>query len=236
MRVHLGIEDIEPNNWVAWVFEYPGCYSRGTTVQETLDGVEECVNRHVRRLQSFQANTETEITEDVPVEYEIAERHQSFSIAGDDYYVNACFRDDRRPLTEVEIADGLLLMRLYRAELLGLVRPLMTERLDQPIPGDRFGTIRGILQHVATAEWWYLDRLDRAFDRSLLATDIFALLSQVREHTAAVLSTLAGSTMVAEKRGERWTARKVVRRALWHEQVHTRQIGRYLTFGNTIAF
>jgi DinB family protein len=55
-----------------------------------------------------------------------------------------------------------------------------------------------------------------------------AKLNKVRKQTHALLPNLVGDARVYEKVGEGWTARKVVRRTLWHEGDHTEQIARIL--------
>jgi predicted RNase H-like HicB family nuclease len=36
MRYQLGVEDIEPDHWVAWVFELPGCFASAHTQTEAV--------------------------------------------------------------------------------------------------------------------------------------------------------------------------------------------------------
>jgi hypothetical protein len=36
MRYHLGVEDIEPDHRVAWVFELPGCFASARTQTEAV--------------------------------------------------------------------------------------------------------------------------------------------------------------------------------------------------------
>lgn len=228
MKFHVGIEDIEPNNWVVWVFELPGCYSRGKDRDEALNRTEACIRDHLARLRSMNLSSALNLIGSEDIDVEIAETHQSFCGSDGDYYVNACFDNDRLPLSGENVAAGLSLLGLNRTELSSCVRPLNEAELDRQIPGEIRVTIRGVLIHIATAEWWYLDRLDRAFPRALLKADVFELLEQVRGYTNQILPELEGLRLETEKRQERWTPRKVLRRALWHEHVHTRQIARYL--------
>jgi hypothetical protein len=48
----------------------------------------------------------------------------------------------------------------------------------------------------------------------------------VRQHTRAQLPGLVGDTRIAVRADEEWSARKVLRRTLWHEQDHTGHIAR----------
>jgi hypothetical protein len=86
-------------------------------------------------------------------------------------------------------------------------------------PEERW-SIAGILRHVASAEWWYLDRLGLAFPRLDLPDDPFKRLQVAREHLNKALPDLTGSTQVIGKDGEFWSPRKLLRRAVWHELDH----------------
>jgi hypothetical protein len=85
-----------------------------------------------------------------------------------------------------------------------------------------------ILAHVAQAEWWYFDRLGLACERGAMPEDLLGRLAAVRAQTRRRLPELAGDDRVVTRAGERWSARKVLRRTLWHEQDHLGQIGRLL--------
>src|SRR5512138_661809 len=121
MQIHLGVEDIEPNNWVAWAFELPGCYSRGKSVDEAMSEIDRCVRAHIDRLTSLGIWTNGPVTEATPITYEIIERHSSFPVDNGDYLVNAFFEDDRRPIEQSDLVNGLALMLLNRIELVNTV-------------------------------------------------------------------------------------------------------------------
>jgi uncharacterized damage-inducible protein DinB len=141
----------------------------------------------------------------------------------DDYEVNAFFASDRPPLMGEELAEFEYLLDATRQDLLAAVEGLGEDGLRTELPGERW-PIHGVLKHVADAEWWYLDRLGVAFGRADLPADPFELLEVVRGQTKAALSELAKRTGVVTLAGETWSARKVLRRALWHERDHTEHI------------
>ena len=114
---------------------------------------------------------------------------------------------------------------------MSVVQPLTSEQLDRPVVGEVRESIRGVLRHIAGAEHWYFESLQLAFNRSEMPSDVFPALSRVRAQTVDRLSDLVGNDTVGERKGELWSARKIVRRALWHERAHTRQIVRYLQNG-----
>jgi predicted RNase H-like HicB family nuclease len=155
---HLGVEDIEPDHFVAWVFELPGCYSSGRTADEAIHSAPARLAayydwraRHGRPSPAANA----------PAQVQVAETFHAFPGHDDpDYRVNAFFEDDRRPLTQGEVDDALWLLDGTRRDLLEVVERIPPEKRAAFIAGERFQTINGILRHVAIAEWWYFDRLD----------------------------------------------------------------------------
>jgi predicted RNase H-like HicB family nuclease len=225
MDYHLGIEDIEPGNWVAWVFEIPGCYARGSTRDQAVSLAPSAVKEHLVRLGESNGGAEDK---DSGFRVVIAEEFRAFR-SSPDYIVNAFFDNDTLPLTRDDIDYTCRLLSLNRDDLLAIVTPLAADRLDLEIPDEVQKNIRGILRHIGTAEWWYWNRLGLAFPWSELPDDVFTLLRAVREFTLHQLPKLVGSTQVANRSGEMWSPRKLVRRAVWHERVHTLQIARYLS-------
>jgi hypothetical protein len=97
--------------------------------------------------------------------------------------------------------------------------------MEREFPGERW-PILGIMRHVANAEWWYLDRMGMSFPRSQLVEDPFERLDQVRDHLLDCLPGLGQRQGVLVMCGEIWSARKVLRRALWHERDHVQHLQR----------
>jgi hypothetical protein len=95
--------------------------------------------------------------------------------------------------------------------------------MQRPIPGERW-PLGGIVHHVARSELFYLDRLGLAFARGELSPEPLDAIEQVRERLRSVLSALSAHTGVVALAGEVWSARKVLRRALWHERDHAQHI------------
>ncbi len=220
MLYHLGVEDMEPNHWIAYVFELPACYSSAQTRAEAIGRASAAIADHLTWLSQ---RGRAPLACDTKVEVAVAEDFRSYTSEGD-YIVNAFFADDRRPLARADIEEASWLLHQTRRDLLALVQQISTERLTQPIAGEARGSIAGILDHIAWAEWWYFDRLNLSFARNEMPADPFAKLEKVRAQTMTRLSELIGNERVVEKSGEQWSARKVLRRALWHERDHTQQI------------
>ncbi|MEW6050455.1 MAG: hypothetical protein AB1644_05260 [Candidatus Zixiibacteriota bacterium] len=225
MKFSLGIEDMEPRNWVAWVFEVPGCYARASTRDEAISSVPYALDETLARL--TQAKFLALGSFQPPFEFVIAEEFRAFQ-SSPDYLVNAFFENDRSPLTVGDTEYAECLLGLNRRELLSVVANLPAAIRDKPIPGEVQRNINGILRHIGTAEWWYWDRLGLAFPQGERPDDPFELLAKVRDFTLTRLHGLVGDTQTTVCSGEQWSPRKLMRRAIWHERVHTLQIARYV--------
>lgn len=221
---HLGIEDMEPGNWVAWIFEFPGCYSRSSNREAAIKLAPDAIKSLTKKLR--QAGL---LTFEMPLDFNVitAEEFRAFPSSAD-YLVNAFFDHDKIPLSGFDVIYGAGILGLNRKELLSIVVDLPQAILDRHLEGEVQKTIRGILRHIGTAEWWYWDRMGLAFPREKRPDDIFELLDKIRGFTIERLPDLLGNTQLTTCSGEAWSARKLLRRAIWHEHVHTAQIARYL--------
>jgi hypothetical protein len=161
--------------------------------------------------------------------WEVYSIDKAYDLASEGYEVNAWFRHDWKPLSEVDIQRGLNLLAWSRADLLAEVTHLSPQELNARQPGERW-SISGILGHVGGAEWWYLDRLGLAFPRAKVLEEPFERLEAVRQLLVEQLPSLADSRLVIGMDGEFWSPRKLLRRAVWHERDHTLHI-RKLTGG-----
>lgn len=222
MVYHLGVEDMEPGKWLAWVFELTGCFSRALSESEAIAGARAAIEGYLEWTEHH-GRTLREV--DDQIEVEVAEIFHSYA-SEKDYLVNAFFEDDRRPLTETDVEEGLWLLGCTRRDLLAVLDRIPRERFDRPIPDDAFGSLEKIAEHVGTAEWWYFDRLGMAFPREEMPEGSGEKLEKVRAQTVELLPKLVGDGRIVDRRRERWSARKVLRRALWHERVHTLQLAR----------
>lgn len=204
MDVPIGVEDIEPAHWVAWVLEIPGCYASGPTPESAIAGVPDAYIR------------ETGVEQDITCV--VAERSRAVPAENDpDVLVNAFFEDDRRPLTADDIRDGIARLHAQRAALLALVATVdLAER----------GDIAEILTHIVRAERWFLRCV--GIDLEVPDTDVTSRLVFVREQLLQRLPSFAGVEFSSDAGGERFSPRKLLRRAVWHERDHMQQIRRML--------
>lgn len=237
MQVFVGLENGMEGRQLAWALDHPGCYAYGAdgpaavaSIAPAFKKYQEWISRHTS--DSWLAGAEA-------VDVSLAEVFDCYTIDeafdvidGDGYEVNAWFRHDWKPLTREEIERGLQVLRFSRDDLLPMVQRLPDAVLDRTYPHERW-SIRGVLKHIANAEWWYLDRLDLAgVSREALPADVFERLAVVRARLEAVLPTLEGSKQVVGRSGEFWSPRKVLRRSAWHEFDHIEHIGKLLRLTN----
>ncbi len=227
MRYTMGVEEIEPDRWLGWVFELPGCTCPAASPAEALQRAPDDIQVYLTWQGRFHQGLGP-LFDTAPVEVKITEvfRPREPDGAGNS---RAFFEDDKPPFKKTELADALELLAHSRRELMALVQPLSITELQAPIKGEVRGSLANILDHLAWAEWWYCDRLAMAFNREEMSEDPIAKLDQVRAWTRARLHDLVGERRVFEQMGEKWSARKLVRRTLWHELDHTAHIARILS-------
>lgn len=228
MQIKIGLENGFEGRSMAWALDYPGCFAYG--VDQTA-----AVLNFPRRLVEYQSwvgkhTPDSWLVDLKDFDVRLAEVFQffilneSFEDASEGYMINAWFRHDWKPLTVVEARRSALLLEWAKADLLSILAGLSTEQLDRPYPGERW-TVRGILAHTATAEWWLMDRLNLAgVPRADLPKDPFERLERMNNRLREVLPDLAGQEIVIGKQGELWSPRKLVRRAVWHLRDHTEHI------------
>jgi len=227
MRCRLAVEDIEPNHWVAWALDLPACFSSARTEAEALARAPQCIAMYFSWLTNHDSSLPAISG---PFEIESVEIFRSFVSEEDpEYLVNAFFEDDRRLLSYWDIEVALRLLLWTRRDLSNVLQRAMQEHLSRPIAGEIGGSISGILKHIAGAENWYLEQLGLGIGQAQLPADPLLMLEAVRANTRAQLPKLVGDERVVRgEGGELWSARKVIRRALWHERDHTQHIKRLL--------
>ena len=146
----------------------------------------------------------------------------------DGYMVHAFFASDRPPLIEEELSEYDVLLRATMVDLLSVVNDLQPEDEHREFPGEA-RTIAGILDHVARGDLFYLDRLGLAFSQHELPEDARASLKKVGDHILGTLPALMKRSGAMTLGGETWSARKMLRRSLWHRRDHTFHIGKLCT-------
>lgn len=136
------------------------------------------------------------------------------------------------PISTNNIETTLRLMKHSRDDLLNLSLKL-DRRAFRWKPDKEPRTIGNCLKHIALVEWWYITRLniDLAED---FPSNTFELLRHTRQLADRSLSGLSKEkrTKIFQPKKDSspicdlWTARKVLRRFVDHERLHTKYIRR----------
>ncbi len=222
----IGLENGDENRSIAWVLEHPGCFAYGPDPASALAATEGAIQEYAIWVKSHGGRDDIirEEIEICPVEsWEVYIIDDHYDLAREGYAVNAWFRTDWKPLSAEEIQQGLEILSWSRSDLLETLNGLDEALLTRTYPGERW-SIAGVASHIATAEWWYLNRLGLSFPREEMPTDFTQQLSQVRSLLEKILPTLVGKNQVLGVHGEFWSPRKLLRRAAWHERDHTQHI------------
>ncbi len=155
---------------------------------------------------------------------------------------------DERPVTPPEIERSLRIAGHAHEDLLALVAPLDAPALDWA-RDDRTRSIRRVLRHAVGAELWYMGRIIEDPDR-VPVPDIIAEADRrcdatedqvervrivwpafqrwARSLTSEQRGRVTVPTWWSRRPGERWSARKMLRRCTEHCREHARSIERIL--------
>jgi uncharacterized damage-inducible protein DinB len=231
MLIRVGLDNkFEGKRSIAWALDFPGAFAYGNDGSEALMNLPQMLvnfaawaNRHAGEERIALGDFDVRLEET----WETYNVPRSWSAVKGDVEINAWFRDDWRPLDRVDAMHGLEMLRWSRADLLQIVSELEAVKMDEQREGERW-SIRGILAHVATAEWWYLDRFGLIGPRNELPKDPYERMAAVRQRLEQTLPEMAGVEKVFGLEGEFWSPRKLLRRALWHEMDHIGHIAHLL--------
>ncbi|NMB89930.1 MAG: DinB family protein [Chloroflexi bacterium] len=236
MLIKVGLENGIEGRSLAWAIDFPGCFAYGSDGPEALMSIPRALLAYHAWLDRHTPDSWLKDLGDFDVRlvdvWQVYYLDEQYEPAEQGREINAWFQSDWMPLSRLEVQRGAAMLQWSRQDLLDTAQPLGDARLDQPISGEK-RTLRGILTHVANAEWWYLDQFKLAgmAYTSLPKDDVFARLRIVRQQTQAVLAEMPGREQVTGVGGELWSPRKLLRRLLWHEQDHIEHIRKLLVSG-----
>jgi hypothetical protein len=235
-KILIGIENEFEGRSLAWVFDHPGCFAYGSSETEALVRVPLALVAYKSWLEGYTEDSwlgdlgdfDIRLSEVVKC-YSINAQFEPTNAPDAFNEVNAWFHYDWRTLTAEEITRGLLILEWAHRDLFELTAGLSPEKLTEQRPGEHW-SITGILDHVASAELYYLDRLNLTSHRypDLTGTP-WQKLDFTLQENQTLLPDLAGNNTVTGKEGEFWSARKILRRACWHALDHCQHIHRLIT-------
>ncbi len=216
--IQIGLERNVEGRTLAWALDYPGVFTYGADDAEAILRMP----REMLRFESwFNLRADEPWVHLEGLDMHIDETFDSNQVLaeGKMHAVHAFFRSDLVPLTPQDVEQTLLIFNGQREELLAGVETLPHDVLKHQFDGQRW-TIEGILEHIARVEQWYFSRLGFEFPLSIDANDPLNLLNISTTATNELLPKLEGVDSVLEYRQEKWSARKLVRRLLWHQRDH----------------
>lgn len=225
VRVSLKKGVREDPGWQAWVLARPGLATWASTERAVLARLPDKLAAHHDWLR---AHGETPHTRRAP--FRVVER-----VEGDE----VLFGSDLKSASVREIRRAATLLRWTRRDLLGVLgaRPAPVLDWDPPYaayrPWASWRTMREVVAHIARTETrYYLPWIGYRPRTELPGEDdLQGLLRRTRSATLRFLERLEASNdrlRLTSDRGESWTVRKVLRRLVWHELLHTKSIRRIL--------
>lgn len=235
MQVHVGIEVDAQGQAMAWVGELPGCYTRGRTASIALEKIPLAVYEYCVWLQAHGEEMAP------PGEVKIVDV-QTVLVTSDlgQAESQGLFQFDLVP------APGMssLAMRAAhyaRADLLDLLPQLGPGLSAPPLEGTN-RSISQTLDHILLADLWYAIRLlppDSLEGRDYLLRAVrdacVPAMAEWAEDDAAPapvhVYTQHSLESDREPDPESWTGYKALRRYVWHDRLHYRNLSRRLGSG-----
>lgn len=223
--------EVGPQATGIFVPDCPGCWVFGRTMKRALQKVKiavfewyEWIKKHGGKIPQLSNEMEIETAEMLQVDYNPVKAGKPEPL----------FWSEVLPVKREDIKRTIRLMNYSRKDLLYLVSKLTSKQLSFKPPNEP-RTIRNCLKHIAYVEWWYVNRLNVEMPEKF-PKDVFGLLSYIRELVVESLEQLPKEKMKGVHQPAKyksptcdlWTARKVLRRLVDHERLHTRYIRKVL--------
>ena len=206
--------------FIGFLVELPGAYVRAGSETEALSKVSDEAESYLNWLGISQATSRQGI---------IVERHIC-QLTVEDADSEILLSADRVPVTEdesqrlAELArqSGKTFFSLYdSSRLRHWVDPA---RVRKTFYGETPKTIQETFDHVKDTQRYYLSRLGLDVDGGRSFLDI---RQSCMERIEELLRT-RGNSVIYNVDGEQWTAKKVLRRFIWHDRIHGKAITRML--------
>jgi len=225
MKYHLLCEVGPDNSTQIFVQELPGCYSRAPTLDEAVAKAPfkireflEWLRKHGEPIADDEYSVETIVAEVVKGKWPVN--------LGDS---QALFKADLRPLDREEVKRCIRFMGYAREDLIDLYLSQPKDSLEWKPDAATPRNIKRIAEHVAECSLFYIERIKprRFEDWPLTFLEVADELSVMRllnlsdEEVSCQVSYHQPGEWTGMREPEGWTARKVLRRFVWHERLHT---------------
>jgi hypothetical protein len=212
----------------AWVPALPGCFCEAPSDEAALARMPAVIAEYLAWLRRHGE----EAPSDAAIQVEVVERIETAPGRSE-----PCFAADCVAAAADDVERALRLMSHAREDLLALIGDLPDAVRDWKPAPDRW-TIREIVAHVASAEGYYRTSLldaqpvreppEERFDLALQrGRAVGHLRSLTPEQRARVFRP---NWPWREDEGEEWPVRKALRRFIYHERFHTRDIQQTLAW------
>lgn len=224
MKYHLLCEVGPDGSTQIFVQELFGCYSRSPTFDEAVAKAPLKIREF---LDWLRAHGEHIIESDYEIETEVSEivRGNWPIKLGDS---QALFKADLRPLGREEVERCIRYIGYAREDFMDLYLSAPGDALEWKPDQSTPRHIKRIAEHVAEVDLFYIERLKaRKFGdwplgfleaSNELAIMRLSNLSEDEMNCAVSYHPPGGWTAT---KAEGWTTRKVLRRFVWHEKLHT---------------
>lgn len=228
--VHLETND---RGTIAFAFDYPGACGWGASTAEAMDRLRadirftiEWMRGHGLQGPGDRPDAVGKLAGELVIEERVPSTGNPLECDSE-----GLFELDRHPVDREALDRTRRSLHASRSDVLALTRELDEAILDHRLVSDR-RTLREILEHVALAEHWYLTRVATAVSLPdtyrAYPTGTFERLEATREDVWRVLDRFETAAPIdADPHrvdGEAWTKRKVLRRLVWHELLHYKQL------------
>ena len=205
---------------MAHVPELAGCFAVGSTREEALERLRRAITEYLTWLAAL-GETGAPSAETAEVEIEVAEEVATAgSYPRQPSEPLAFFAADEEPLSYHDLQTAVRLLERGRRDLLEFLQGVPDDLLHwQPRPDE--WSIAETLLHMAYAEASYIARLEEHSEPTP-----FPQLTAIRSWAYHRLGRLTEPELsrVTSHRGQKWSARKVLRRFLEHDREHTTYI------------
>ncbi len=234
MLIRVAVENNIEGRSMASALDLPGCFAYGSEETEALIRIPQAVGAFKTWLDG--CTTDSWLKNLTDFDIRLVETFTAYKVNDafqpdehGELEINAWFHDDWRPLTELEITRGLQVAAWAHNDIMEMTAALTPAQLDQTFPEERW-SIRGVMGHIANAEWWYLSRLGLAqVERKALPEDVLVRMELTLANLHSALPQTAGREDVCGRSGEIWSPRKVLRRSCWHALDHSQHIHQLVT-------
>lgn len=225
MRYAVTLERGRDGGYLAWVHELPGCFARAASRPAVEAKLRPAIEEFCRWLRAA-----GEAVPEEPVEYAIVAEVETplLSAQADS---DVLLEPDRAALDAPSLSRLEAWLRLSRRDLLRTLDRVDTAAWEwKPEGGPR--SVREHLQHLAFVEFmyaaWTFDLRSKDGIAEFLSWTRRIALDRLRDLARSGDARVTQAAWSGAPRPESWTARKALRRLLWHERLHLRAIRRLL--------